>query len=370
MANKNTWSEIEYGNIKTSKNAGSLGWPLFILLSWPRSFSILIKIERLNMMYDIVALGELLIDFTLVSIKYSNKFYYEQNPGGAPSNVLVMASKLGGKTALIGKVGNDHFGKYLIDVLKQNDINTSGMKISQLYNTTLSFVHLDENNERSFCFYRNPGADTSLEVNEVDFNIINNCNILHFGSLSFTSEPSRSAVLNAVKYAKKKKKIISYDPNYRPALWLNKNEAAAGLNLGVEFADIIKLSEEEAFFLSGKSGIEESARFFFEKGIKLVLITLGAKGTYFLHESGGGHVSAFEADVVDSTGAGDAFCGAVLYQISQASRKITDLSWKEIKDIVRYANAAGALCVCRTGAIPAMPTIDEIELLVEKDGSL
>ena len=268
-------------------------------------------------------------------------------------------------------MGNDYFGEYLIDVLRQNHIDTSGMKKSKVCNTTLAFVHLDKYGERSFSFYRNPGADTLLELDEVDFDIIDNCIILHFGSLSFTNEPSRTAVLNVVKYAKEKKKIISYDPNYRPALWPSKDEAIKGMELGIEFADIMRLSEEEAYLLSGNMGIEESAEFFSRKGIKLRLITLGSGGTCFRHKNGSGYVGGFASDVVDSTGAGDAFCGAVLYQISQSKKEITDLSRGDLESIVKYANAAGALCVRKTGTIPAMPDKEQIEaLIIVENGKL
>lgn len=312
-------------------------------------------------MLDVVALGELLIDFTPIGLSDTGCPIFEANPGGAPANVLAAVSKLGGKAAFIGKVGRDQFGHFLESVLKSHDINTEGLLFSDSVHTTLAFVHLDERGERDFSFYRNPGADIMLEKSEIKPGLISDTKIFHFGSLSMTREPSRSATLEALKIARKHKKIVSYDPNYRPLLWENESEAKEGMSLGLKFADVLKLSEEEMQFLTGEKDLKVASQVLFDMGIKLVLITRGEKGCFYRCAAGTGTVKAYDVKVVDTTAAGDAFMGAFLYKLSKRKSLLDNLETKELEEMLDFAGAAGGLCVTKRGGIPAMPSLEEIK---------
>lgn len=314
-------------------------------------------------MIDVIGIGELLIDFTPV-LKDGEKPCYEQNPGGAPPNVLAMVSKLGGRAAFIGKVGKDKFGDYLVKTLEEFNIDTSGVVYSKSITTTLAFVHLDSNGERSFSFCRNPGADLLLEENEVDYSLIDKCNIFHFGSLSFTDEPARTTVLKAVQYAKQNNKIISYDPNYRPALWKTEKAAVEGMRIGLGYADILKLSEEEAILLTGKKDYKSAADYLVGNKVKLVLITIGEKGSYYANSKSNGLVDSFKVKCIDTTGAGDAFMGSMLFKLSKSKKRIEDLSKENITEMLRHSNACAALCVGARGGIPSMPTNKSISHLL------
>jgi fructokinase len=316
-------------------------------------------------MFDVVALGELLIDFTPAGSSSSGNVLYERNPGGAPANVLASVSKFGGKSAFIGMVGYDQFGFYLKDVLEKNNICTDGLVFSKVSNTTLAFVHLDKKGDRSFSFYRKPGADTILGENDVNFNLIDNTKIFHFGSLSMTNEPSRGAALKAVSYARGKGKMISYDPNWRPPLWESEEAARAGMLLGFKYADVVKVSEVELEFLTGEADFDKGSRILLDMGIKLVAVTLGPKGCYYRCASGGGLLSTYKVNVVDTTGAGDAFMGALLYHLSSVDVPLNELDLKEIESMVNFSNAAGSLCTTERGAIPAIPTLEQVKYCME-----
>jgi len=309
-------------------------------------------------MFDIIAVGELLVDFTPVKNEYG--LFFKENPGGAPCNMLTMAQKLGSKTAFVGKVGKDQFGINLGNVLKAQGIDISGLVYSQEYNTTLAFVHLDEGGDRSFSFYRRGCADIMLEKSEVDYALLDNTRALHFGSLSFTDEPSKSTVLDMVEYAKKKGKLISYDPNYRPALWASEAAAVAGMRTGVRYADIIKVSEEEAVLLTGENDFYKAAESLYNEGIKLVCVTLGEKGAFYYHKNGQGIVNGYKGRVVDTTGAGDTFFGAVVHKVLQKNCDIEDITVEELKDIFSFSNAAASLCIENYGGIPSIPSKEDI----------
>lgn len=312
-------------------------------------------------MFDIVALGELLIDFTPAGTSPAGNLLFERNPGGAPANLLAAASKLGGKCAFIGKVGDDQFGHFLKGVLEENGIDARGLRFSEDINTTLAFVHLDKSGDRSFSFYRKPGADIMLSPDELDFDVIDACRIFHFGSLSMTSEPARSATLKAVEYARANKKIISYDPNWRPPLWENDASAKKGMTLGLQFADILKISETELEFLTGEKDLEKGSKLLFNQGIKLVLVTLGPKGCYYRFAGGSGHLDTYDTAVVDTTGAGDAFLGGLLYRLSRITVPISEIDKTDLTEIIDFSNAVGALCAAGRGAIPAMPAMSEVQ---------
>lgn len=318
-------------------------------------------------MYYVTALGEILIDFTP---SYSSDNVYPcfvQNPGGAPANVLACMAKLGAKTAFIGKVGKDIFGTFLRQVLSEYGIDTSGLKYSDTLNTTLAFVKLDENGDRTFSFYRNPGADTALEPSDIDFNLIEASRVFHFGSLSMTDEPSNSATLKALEHAKEKKKIISFDPNLRPALWNNLDEAKNKIKSVLDKVDILKVSEEELEFITGENDFDKGSSILADGyGIKIVLVTLGSNGCYYRYKGHTGTKPAFKnLDTIDTTGAGDAFLGGFLYSLYiKGIKDLDNLEYSFLESAVIFANAVAAICTTRKGAIPAMPDIAEVNDLI------
>ncbi|MCM2534560.1 PfkB family carbohydrate kinase [Neobacillus pocheonensis] len=318
-------------------------------------------------MHDVVALGEVLIDFTPAGKSENGEVRFERNPGGAPANVLSALAKLGKKTAFIGKVGNDQFGHYLNSVLQKNSIDTKGVVFSNDTNTTLAFVHLDDKGDRSFSFYRNPGADMMLQEQEVDLEIINNSRIFHFGSISLTHEPSASATLKAVAYAKENGLLISYDPNLRVNLWDDLNHARSMIEVGLKFADVLKISEEELEFITGTKDLKKGSKYIYVQfHIKLILVTLGSDGCFYRLGHVVGKCSGYDVDAIDTTGAGDAFLAGIIYQIIEKDYLLSDLSLNEVDKMVSFANAVGALATTKKGAIPAMPSIDEILALFNK----
>jgi fructokinase len=322
------------------------------------------------MQFDVVALGELLIDFTPAGQAPSGGALFEQNPGGAPANVLVALAKLGGHGAFIGKVGSDQFGTFLKNVLESHGVSAQGLRFTPDASTTLAFVHLDARGNRSFSFCRKPGADILLEASDVDRTLIDQCRVFHFGSLSLTDEPARTATLHAVRHAKATGKIISFDPNWRPPLWKDDATAKAGMTAGLADADILKVSESELEILTGEKDIGRAVKHLFERGIKIVLATLGPDGCYFQCRDGHGHVPCFPVTVVDTTGAGDAFLGGFLYQFLLTQEKPEELVVTELTEMVRFSNAVGSLCTTRKGAISAMPSLEEVTFLLAADQSV
>jgi fructokinase len=316
-------------------------------------------------MVDIVALGELLIDFTPCDLSPSGSQIFEQNPGGAPANVLAAMAKLNKKSAFIGMVGQDQFGFFLKDVLQRNRIDIRGLKFSKTVNTTLAFVHLTPGGDRSFSFYRNPGADMMLGPDDIDYDLIQQAKVFHFGSISMTSEPSRSATLAALKFAKENGIMISYDPNYRPPLWFNEEQAVSIMKSGLEYADIVKVSETELELLTGTANLERGAAILYEMGVQVILVTLGPEGCYYCYSGGSGHIPTYPVPVVDTTGAGDAFFGGILYYLSGLTLgEIGALSQNEFQKIVAFANAVGALTTIQKGAIPALPDLEAVERFI------
>lgn len=309
-------------------------------------------------MIDIVALGEILIDFTPNGVNEQGIGLFARNPGGAPANVLAMNTKLGGTSAFIGKVGADGFGTYLRRVLHESGIDDAGLVEDRNIPTTLAFVQLDERGDRSFSFYRKPGADMMLDASEVRKDLIDRCRIFHFGSVSLTDEPCRSAAFEAVDYARKLGKLISFDPNYRPLLWENEEYAREQILLGVRMADILKVSDEEMTLITGQTDPALGTRALMKMGPSVVLVSLGAKGAYYRNEVYEGWLPAYDVQTIDTTGAGDAFVGAMLWQVRE--RTVKELRTLELCDMVALANAAGSLTTTRTGAIPALPTLEEI----------
>ncbi len=404
-------------------------------------------------MYDVIALGELLIDFTPYGKSNQNNDLLEVNPGGAPCNVLAILSKLGYKTGFIGKVGNDGFGRLLKNTLEDEGISTNGLVLSDEYNTTAAFVHLDENGERSFSFYRNMGADEMLteeEINvdmnglvlsdeynttaafvhldengersfsfyrnmgademlteeEINVDMIKNSKIFHFGTLSMTKNPAKSATKKAVDIARENGVLVSFDPNYRPALWkdekifhfgtlsMTKNPAKSATKKAVDIArengvlvsfdpnyrpalwkdedlakeaieyglskcDILKISDNELELITNINDVNEAIIEIKNKyNIKLILVTLGEKGSMYWYNNCIGYRRGFEGNVVDTTGAGDTFHGALLSKIVDKDLKNINIAY--LDKALDFANAAGSVIVGRKGSLKSMPTLDEI----------
>jgi len=321
-------------------------------------------------MFSVTGLGEILIDFTPAGLSPAGNVMFERNPGGGPANLLAAVARLGGKGAFIGKVGNDQFGEYLKNVLVENGIEASGLRFSKSVNTTLAFVHLDEKGERSFSFYRNPGADLMLDERDLDFKLIENSKILHFSSLSLSDEPARSATKSAIEYAKKHNKIISFDPNWRPPLWKSEAEAKKQMKYGVENTDILKISEVEMEFITGERDLDIGSKILYETGVKLVVVTLGSQGCYYRSKAGTGRLPAYKTKVVDTTGAGDAFLGGLLYNISKMDVRPDQLTKEQLEKIIDFSNAVGALCVTKRGGMPAMPSLQEVEACMKNTPKL
>lgn len=316
-------------------------------------------------MFDIIALGELLIDFTAHGFSENGSYLFEQNPGGAPANVLVSLSKLGKSTALLGMVGTDQFGSFLKNVLNENNVNTQGLKFSETVNTTLAFVHLKEDGDRVFSFYRNPGADMMLTIEDLNFKMIKSSKIFHFGSLSLTNEPSRSATLAAVTYAKENGLIISYDPNLRPLLWSSLDTAKQQIISCLKYADILKISEEEFYFITEIKNLDIGTDLLYNQGISIILITLGEEGCYYRYKGGSGRVKGYKVNSIDTTGAGDGFLGGVLFNFCNMTlAEIKDIDKESFEAIIKMGNAVGALVTTKKGAIPSMPILAEINDLL------
>ena len=315
--------------------------------------------------YDIVALGEILIDFT-PHPQEDGALYFRRNPGGAPLNLLAQASNLGAKCAFLGKVGRDGFGDFLEQVAREVGVDTGGLRRDEKVPTTLAFVHLAENGERSFSFYRKPGADIMLEERELDVERIQSARIFHFGSLSATDEPARSATRKAVALARGAGCIVSYDPNFRPALWERKEDAIEQMREQIAHAHVVKVSEEEMEMLTGEADPERGSAAIADGGASLVCVTYGAEGSYYRCGSLFGKAESFPVKAVDTTGAGDAFWGTVLSLLKDKTlEEIRTLSEKELQHIVRCGNAAGALAASAYGAINSMRGMQEILALAE-----
>lgn len=313
-------------------------------------------------MYDVVAIGELLIDFTPFGSSEEATLLYGMNPGGAPSNVVAFLAKMGIRTALIGKVGDDQFGEYLINVMREMGVDTKNLVRTEQAITTMAFVHLDASGNRSFSFCRKPGADMLLEVNEIKTELLKDTFIFHFGTVSMTHTPSREATFYAVRKAKESGSLISFDPNLRLALWDNIKELTEIFEAGVQFADILKISDEELEFISGISDPEIGTKKLFEKyNTSIILVTLGDKGCFYRKANQIGKIEAYRVNTVDTTGAGDAFLGAFLYKLCETKRSIHQLDVKEIEEMIDFANASGALVASKKGSIFATPSLETIE---------
>jgi fructokinase len=315
-------------------------------------------------MADIITLGELLIDMTQDGTDEQGNGRFTAYPGGAPANVAVAAARLGADTGFIGKVGDDSFGRSLAETLRKEGVNTDGLFVSDSVPTTMAIVSVDASGEREFSFYRNPGADTQLTTEEAVSVIENDLPlILHAGSLSMTTSPSREACEEALRFAKERGVIISYDPNYRAALWDTEENAVAMMKKLLPLADILKVSDEEMLMLTGTEDFEEGSLVLSGYGPRLVLVTLGSQGVFVRYGEYAEVVPGFRVKVADTNGAGDTFLGAMLAQIAGRSEKgdlLGGLDAETLRDYLTYANRAASLTCSRHGAIPAMPTAEEM----------
>lgn len=318
-------------------------------------------------MLDIVALGELLVDLVHKGDNEAGYPILHANPGGAPANFLCAAAACGAQTAMIGKVGSDAFGRMLTETLTERGVNVQGVTATPEAFTTLAFVTVDKNGEREFSFARKPGADMTLSVEDLRYSLLRNTRAFHFGTISMTAEPSRTATRKAVEIARESGAMITFDPNYRASLWRDEGEAAEQVLWGVKNADIVKISEEEIRLLLNETP-EEGARRLVEKfHVKLALVTLGEKGVFFASKNASGLVFAFrDLNPVDATGAGDIFAGSAITRILQSGKAPEELTCEELTEICRFANAAAGISVTRSGGIPSIPKSAEVEAYLTK----
>lgn len=313
-------------------------------------------------MYDVAALGELLIDFTCLSTDTDGYPTMAAHPGGAPANYLAMLTKFGAKTAMIGKVGSDAFGRLLIKTLKGAGIDTRGMLVSDDVFTTLAFVTLDDSGDREFSFARKPGADTQLRYDEIDLGVIGASKVLHFGTLSMTNEPARDATYKAVEYAAGHGKLISFDPNLRKPLWDDLDEAKRQMLWGLGHADVVKISDEETEFLFGLAPEEAAKHIIDSFGVRLVYVTCGAEGCFYRTKTASGFVKALSGIAVkDTTGAGDIFGGSAMYGLLEAGGVPEKLTAEELENIVSFACASAGLSTTKAGGISSVPELGEVE---------
>lgn len=325
-------------------------------------------------MPDVITLGELLIDFVPttsgVSLKQASEF--KKAAGGAPANMAAGLAKLGVSSGFMGKVGDDSFGHFLSDTLSELGVDVSNLHFSTEARTALAFVSLRKDGEREFLFYRHPSADMLLSPEEVDEPYIRTAKAFHFGSISLISEPSRSATLHAVQIASESGMLITYDPNLRLNLWSSPQAALDGIMLGWQWANVIKVSEEELAFLISRDvnsltgswhHLETAARALWHNRLKCMVITLGKKGCFYLTLETSGYVQGFSVKAIDTTGAGDGFMAGLIKGLLASERKYENEG--QLREVCRYANAVGAITTTQRGAIPALPTATQVDLFLK-----
>ncbi|CAL0329188.1 unnamed protein product [Lupinus luteus] len=313
----------------------------------------------------IVSFGEMLIDFvpTTSGVSLAEAPGFLKAPGGAPANVAIAVARLGGKAAFLGKLGDDEFGHMLAGILKENDVNADGITFDQGARTALAFVTLRADGEREFMFYRNPSADMLLTPEDLNLELIRSAKIFHYGSISLIVEPCRSAHLKALEVAKEAGSLLSYDPNLRLPLWPSAEEAREQILSIWDKADIIKISDVELEFLTGKID-DASALSLWHPNLKLLLVTLGENGSKYYTKNFQGSVDAFHVNTVDTTGAGDSFIGALLSKIVDDQSIIEDEA--RLREVLKFANATGAITTTKKGAIPALPTEPDVLNLIKQ----
>lgn len=315
--------------------------------------------------YDVIALGELLIDFTMNGQSEQGNNMFEACPGGAPCNVLALLNKMGKKTAFIGKVGKDQFGALLRDTITEAGIDASNLMVDENVNTTLAFVHTFPDGDREFSFYRNPGADMMLTADEVNPEVVKDTKVFHFGTLSMTHEGVREATKKAVETAKANGCLVSFDPNLRPPLWSSLDLAKEQMEYGFGKCDILKISDNEIQFVSGKEDYDEGIAYLQETyNIPLILLTMGKDGSRAYYKGMLVERPGFSVKAIETTGAGDTFCGSSLnYLVDHDFENLTE---EQLGEMLTFANAAAALVTTKKGAIKAMPVKEEVLELIQK----
>lgn len=322
----------------------------------------------MNKTIDIVALGELLIDFTESGLSPQGNPLLEANPGGAVCNVLSMLSKLGHRTAFIGKVGNDGFGHQLAGAIKKQGILTDGLRFDPVVKTTLAIVLKLPNGDRDFAFYRKPGADVNLTADELDTDLIKNAKVFHFGTLSLTDEPARSATVKAIEIAKENNCLISFDPNLREPLWESLQQAKIQFDYGFKQADFVKISDNEIQWFTNEADYDKGVEFLLSAypNIKLLCLSLGPDGSRAYYKGKKVEANAFlQEATIETTGAGDTFCASMIHVLLQHG--IDDLSIDQILEGLIFANAAASLVTTKKGALSVMPTAQQVhEFILER----
>lgn len=309
---------------------------------------------------DIVAIGEVLIDLTQTGTDGAGVPQYAANPGGAPANLAVAAARLGASTALISKVGQDAFGRYLRKVMEENKVDVSALTVDEEQHTTMAVVSVDENGERDFTFYRDPGADSMLLKDEIPLGLLKEARFLHFGSVSLTREPARTTTLCAAETARALGAVITYDPNYRANLWPDRDTAIRRMRKPLDMVDILKISDEELPLLADTDDLEAGTAALAEHGIRLILVTLGPNGVFYRFGGKTGTVPGVPCTVGDTNGAGDTFFGAFLSRLSRLDGPDC-LTADMLEEMLAFANKAASITASRRGAIPAMPTLEEMK---------
>lgn len=309
---------------------------------------------------DIVAIGEVLIDLTQTGTDGAGVPQYAANPGGAPANLAVAAARLGASTALISKVGQDAFGRYLRKVMEENKVDVSALTVDEEQHTTMAVVSVDENGERDFTFYRDPGADSMLLKDEIPLGLLKEARFLHFGSVSLTREPARTTTLCAAETARALGAVITYDPNYRANLWPDRDTAIRRMRKPLDMVDILKISDEELPLLADTDDLEAGTAALTEHGIRLILVTLGPNGVFYRFDDKTGTVPGVPCTVGDTNGAGDTFFGAFLSRLSRLDGPDC-LTADTLEEMLAFANRAASITTSRRGAIPAMPTLEEMK---------
>ncbi|MBD5450424.1 MAG: carbohydrate kinase [Lachnospiraceae bacterium] len=318
--------------------------------------------------YDVVALGELLIDFTENGTSGQGNPIYEANPGGAPCNVLSMLTKLGHKTAFIGKVGQDIFGNRLKKTLDEVGIDTTNLVMDEEVRTTLAFVETFPDGDRDFSFYRNPGADMMLQEDEVQMELVKDTNIFHFGTLSMTHEKVRNATKKAIAAAKEAGAVISFDPNLREPLWKSLDDAKEQVAYGLSQCDVLKISDNEIQWFTGEEDYDAGiAKLRQQYDIPLIMLSMGKDGSRAYYKDMRVEVKPFiQENTIETTGAGDTFGGCCLHYVLK--KGLHNLNEENLTEMLTFANAAASIITTRKGALRVMPEEAEVRELIEKFG--
>jgi fructokinase len=311
---------------------------------------------------DIVCLGELLVDMFPAELGRSlvEVSAFRPKPGGAPANVAVAAARLGAQSAFIGKVGDEAFGHHLAEVLRQEGVEIRGMRYDQEARTGIAFIAMPDENSYDILFYRNPGADMRLRADELDRELLGKTRAFHFGSISLIQEPSRGATLEAARIAREAGALISFDVNYRPDLW-SREEARQRVLATIPHVNLLKVNEIEVEILTGSANPDAASQELLALGPDLCVVTLGPEGSFFRVAGGGEHVPPFRVKTVDATGCGDAFIAGLIWQLIGRESWREQLEVGRMRDVLRYANAMGALTALTQGVIPALPTAAQVE---------